>query len=1085
MKASAGNADAKSRDLILNDFTHTLFVEAGAGSGKTTAMVSRLMKIIINGLADIREVVAITFTNEGAASLKNKVLQELETAAANGAYSPPGGTMEMLSMEQVQNVRDALTYLPLAHLSTIHAFCLGMLKERPVEAGIDPAFDMNTEGNVVWAFEEAWMAFLLECASRNHPFMKLALDYGIPIDQVQAMARRRSENPDLRIWTEPVEDIADAGIERGFKRLRDIVNEMNASIGLIEGDRPSGKKDKRLAFVKELSTRVAGSDTFAKRKGLLTTLEVLRDWSGRLAPFEKWTAELESICHGVRKQHEDHLHHHMALFVEEFAEWFGRYKRSASRLYFDDLLWLTREMLRTNRDVREYFKQRYHFLCIDETQDTDPLQTEIVFFLSEQEGHCADDWRKVLLKPSKLFLVGDPKQSIYKFRRADIATYEEAKELIATQGGKVIHLDRNFRSAPPIIEFVNRHFQLAFEGYAAERALRLQPAYVPLVAAAPLPSRLNKHIFAIQTPDTGKAPTPAEFTRLECEKIISFIRHIVGPDGLRIADARDGTSRPVRYSDIMLLMKNMTQVAAYERHLEDADIPHFQVGGKTFFQTEDIRGFAFALLAIDDPTNTVALFGALRSPVFGFSDKGLFEFVSGGKRLHLFAGKEGEPDRVSQALLILKQLHYRREWLRPSGVLKEIFNVSGLCHAVMSERNGVQKSARYFRLLELVYELEADRTRSFRTVVDALRAVMELDDPQLASVVLSRGASDAVKITTIHKAKGLEAPVVILAGAKTKPWTKTPDVFVLRDEGKLVIPYGQLGGFYSKDAGVLKRFELQRERCEEERLRYVAATRARDMLVICVPSPEEGLETFTGYFASSLMLNELVETVRVQAPLEPSGQRGQPVDLLEVFTEAVKQRQQRLEHTAHAVSTIASPFVSVHDVMEVDEEVFRQKRVSRGKAYGNVVHRIMQHYVAGPDFDAQGVIDVWMEEEGVPARYRTELLEAFTGLREYPHVKAATTATEKHCEWGFYVTRDGRILAGVIDLVYRSKEGWVILDYKTDDVSDPERKKKLDAMYSQQLIEYAWAFEQITGHQVSERVVAYVDEVVKIAGTKE
>jgi ATP-dependent helicase/nuclease subunit A len=1068
--------DEKSRHRILSDFQTTLFVEAGAGSGKTTAMVSRIMKIIVTGLADIREIVAITFTNEGAASLKSKILQELEVAADRGAYAPPGSTAGMLMPEQLERVRKAMHYLPLAAFSTIHAFCLSMLKERPVEAGIDPKFDMNTEGNVIPPLAPAWMAYLLECARQNDPFMKFALGNGVDLDAVGEMARIRCANPDLTLYHEDAPAVTAAEVKKAFTRAEELVQTMHDNIGVIESDRPSGARDRRLEFVRGAHRRISSARVSGRLLETLIAMKVHDNWPQKLYLHGKAAAELSDICEDIHLRHANHLHHHCALFVGKFVEWFERYKRTTSSLYFDDLLFMTREMLRTNREVREYFKRRYRYLFIDETQDTDPLQTEIVFFLSEKDDQFATCWAEVQLAPSKLFVVGDPKQSIFKFRRADITMYEEAKDIVRRQGGEVLYLERNFRSAPAIIEFVNRHFEDSFNEFRMEQDLKIHPMYVPLTVGVDRYSKLPSHVYAVTSPDRGNVGR-RDLLALEGEKVISFIRHITAPGSPKIYDPAEQQHRPVRLSDIMILMRIMTDVGVYEQMLEDADIPHYQVGGKTFFITEDIRGLVFALQAIDDPTNTMALFGALKSPVFGFSDQALFEFVSTGRRLSVFAVKDDtQTDAVSVVLRLLRSLHYRRERLLPSGVLKEVFNASGLCHAVMTEANGPQKSARYFRLLELVYEIEADRPLSFRSVVDRLLQVMDLDDPQLANVTLERSVQNAVKITTIHKAKGLEAPVVILANSGYKSRKPDPDSVVLRDEGKIVIPYSKVGGFYSKDRAALLKFEAARERCEEERLRYVAATRARDMLVICVPSAEQGQETFNGYLAPSLMLNPLVQPVKVQELPEQTPLPGRSVDLQQVFDNAKAEQKKGVEELGNAVSTLASPFVSVHEVMEVDESVFKMKRISRGKAYGNVLHRIMQHYVSVEAFDVEAILDEWMEQEGLPRRYRNDLLSSFNSLQQHPRVVEARSSAERYCEWEFFVNRDGRIINGVIDLVYRNPNGeWVIVDYKTDDVTDPERKTKLDELYGRQLAEYAHAFEGIIGVEVSRTELVYTE----------
>jgi len=1062
--------DAKSRDLILGDFRNTLFVEAGAGSGKTTAMVARIMALVIDGLADIREVVAITFTNEGAASLKSKILHELEKASAEKAYAAQGGaTLRMLAGGELDRIQLALEYLPLAHVSTIHSFCLSMLKERPVEAGIDPQFDMNTEGNIPSPFNAAWLKFLLECARNGHPFIHFMLQNGIELNDVAKVARLRSENPDLVLYTRPTGPVSDKTIETAFKRASTILSDMHHRIDLIEHERESGEKDKRLKFVREAYGRMLECDGIEKKRAFLSTLKVYDRWNKTLAFFEQQSSALGGLCDRIRKEGDDHLHSHIATFVEEFMVWFTRHKKTTSSLYFDDLLFLTREMLRTSREVREYFKNRFKYLFIDETQDTDPLQTEIVFFLCEKPEAFAKRWQDVTLHPSKLFMVGDPKQSIYKFRRADITMYEEARERIAGQGGKVLTLEKNFRSGKEIINFVNDHFEGSFKDFAEEQKLKLQPEYVRLVEGATQPSHLPKHILALVSEGEKR-----DYLGDEAAKIIDVINGVTGEGGPQIVDAATGTKRNVRLSDIMILLRSMTDVEFYERMLEESDIPHYQVGGKTFFATEDIRGLAFALQAVDDPTDTISLFGALRSPVFGLSDQSLLDHVTEGGTLSVFSSVIGEP--VGPALLLLKSLHHNRERLRPSGVVKELFNASGMCHVVMMERNGVQKSSRYFRFLELVYELERDRTRSFRSVVEALREVMEMDDPQLANVTIAKPAENAVKITTIHRAKGLESPVVILANGNRRSRVTEPSFFVLRDEGKIVIPYSY-GGFYDRDREALVTLEVHREKCEEERLRYVAATRARDLLVLCVPAEKEE-KTFNGKFAGSLKINPLVGDVHTfQKRGKVQRSRKVASNLHAVYTQTRQAQQLARERLISLVEGFVPRFVSVHDMMETDESLFTVRRKSYGKGFGNVLHRIMQHYLTNVAFEVESIVDIWMEEERVPRRHREDLLGAFARLKLNHHVQEALTATARHVEWEFFVTQDQKILAGVIDLVYRNRNGrWVIVDYKTDDVSDPDRKQKLDDLYGGQLQLYAGAFEKITGESVGETALLYAGE---------
>jgi len=1081
MNDKAKYSDSESRRLIVTDFEHTLFVDAGAGSGKTTAMVSRIIMIVLNGRADIREIVAITFTNEGAASLKSKIQQELEKANATGVYSPCEGVDVTMGEVERRRVRDALAYLPLAPIGTIHSFCLSLLKERPVEAGIDPKFEMNTEGNVVSAFDEAWATFILQSAAARHAFLQFIVDASVPLDAIKEVARIKYTNPDLELYTEEAQPVGDRDITKSFDRVARLVRDMYAGVGVLKADSTSAAGQARLKFVRRAHALLSNGTTTKKKLKYLVEIEVHEDWTQKHQVFAKATEEVKAITRSVRKRHLDCVHHRMAGFIREFERFFIRHRKATSSLEFEDLLFLARTMLRDHSGVREYFKRNFKYLFVDETQDIDPLQTEVVFFLSEFRGDNAREWTEVRLQPGKLFMVGDPKQSIYKFRRADITIYELAKESVEKQEGRVLSLDKNFRSAAPIIRFVNDHFNVSFGLFAEDIRARLQPEYAALQAGALRQSHLEAHLYLITSPDTTRKAGKQDTLDPEIAKLISFLLRLTSPAGPQIVDAATGEERPVHFRDVMVLMKTFTDVEVFARRFEQAGIPYQEVGGKTFFVSDDVRGMVFALKAIDDPTDTVALFGALKSPVIGVTDQELFDFVVGGRRLSIFADGEGMSGTLPLALGLFRNLHYTRENLRPSGVLKELFNNSGLCHLVLAEPNGLQKSAKYFRLLELLHEIETDQTRSFRSTVAALESVMEMDDPQLANVSITPAGENAVKLTTIHRAKGLETPVVVLANATITPRKMLPDSFVLREEGKILIPYGEDGGFYSRDPDELLALEARKEECEAERLRYVAVTRARDILVVCVPSDGTIPESFNGRLAPTLFRSSLVRRLQDElTPPVPEKKSGHPVDLQRLMIEARRAGEIRRESLRMRQKAMSSPFVSVHDVMEIDPDLFKVKRKSRGKGFGIVLHRIMQHHVADPAFVVESVLDQWMEEEDVPRRFRDDMFRSFTALAQHPLVSDARQSTEKHCEWEFYAKSGEQIMNGIIDLVFKGTDDtWVIVDYKTDDVSNPERRKELDLLYGRQLAAYAAAFEQITGHRVARQIIIYSEEETK------
>ncbi len=1074
------NRDAKSRSAVVTELDTNLFVDAGAGSGKTSAMIARVMMLLIRGLADVREIVAITFTNEGAASLKSRIQYELEKSSLEGSYAPPGGDYIMLLDEERERIQQALTFLPLAPFNTIHGFCVTLLQERPVEAGIDPRFEMNTEGNIIPTLTHAWKKFLFNAAEKNHPFLRYALERGIDLSTVEDMIRLRCANPDLEIYAEECDELSHGEIEKRYLEVQELVKGLYAKVDILRREINTKVGRDRVAFVESIYAACETSKSPDNQLQFLLREQKSPSWKKQsLRPFEEKVAKIAEIRTRTQKQTNDAYHSRIVAFIEEFVAWFYPHKRRTSTLDFDDLLFFTRNLLKDNPEVREYFKGRFKYLCVDETQDTDPLQTEIVFFLAEENGVTAKQWNEVSLREGKLFLVGDPKQSIYKFRRADIQMYEEAKKIVRKQGGKLLTLERNFRSSGPIIDYVNGHFTSSFQRLEQHRAQGIHPEYVPLTAGSPHAAQVAHHVYEVQTPLMGKAANRIEYYEQESGSVVSFIQWLVGSSGPKINDALSGTTRPIVLKDIMVLMRSTTHYGSFDRSLEDAGIPHFQVGGKAFFDSEDVRGLVFALRAVDDPTNTVALFGALKSPVFGFSDQDVYDFVSSGRRLSLFSSRENESTGVNDALQFLRTLHRRKDSLGASGVVKQIFNQTGMCHIILTEPNGLQKSAKYFRFLELVHDVERDQKLSFRGVVESVGRIMDMDDPQLANVTISPSGENAVRVSTIHRAKGLEAPVVILADGHSREYKRRTDCIVLRDRGKIIIPFGSNGGFYSLEREKLESLEDHREMCESERLRYVAATRARDILAICVPSPEEGQDTFLGQFASN-SLNPSVETfAKREEKRVAEKKRKTTVDLTSIFTTAMKVREGNWKNVRTRMERTNSPFVGVHDSMEVDETLFQRGQKSKGKAFGRILHRIMEKYIANKEFEIDGVLDQWMEEEEVRKSLRSDILYSFEGLKMHPQIKEAMTSSQRYTEWEFFLQREQEILNGVIDLVYTTKNGsWRIVDFKTDDTSDKSRKKELDALYQKQLSLYAEAFEEVTGNKVHDGTIIYTEELL-------
>ena len=500
---------------------------------------------------------------------------------------------------------------------------------------------------------------------------------------------------------------------------------------------------------------------------------------------------------------------------------------------FQDLLLRARDVLQSSIPVRRYFQRRFDFVLVDEFQDTDPLQAEIAFFLAEDaEGEPAADWRGCRLKPGKLFVVGDPKQSIYRFRRADIAVYEEAKRLVEGGGGETLALTTNFRTVPSIVSFVNERFGEVFVDPD------LDPDPRPLVAHRDEVERGGARTLALAVPPE-RLPEDGDrkvgtIVPLIAATVAAFLDQITR---VRPWSLRDGDGvRPARPGDVALLVRRMSPdfIEHYERALTAQGVPFRLVGGKDYFARDEVRAFANVLRAVDNPADRLAVFAALRSPFFGFSDDDLWQLVAKGGTLNYLApvppGFRGAI-ALAAAFELLTSLHRLRRVRPPSDVIVRLFEKTRALAAYRLRPEGDQLVANLWKTLDVARAYEAAGPTTLRALVRYLEEETEGGAEEGDSPVGDQAGAQ-VEVVTVHKAKGLEYPIVVLGDLLygQPPAAKC----VLRHaEGR---GWLKIGGFEPEGWAEAVAAEKLQGAAEDRRLLYVALTRARDHLVVpCLP----------------------------------------------------------------------------------------------------------------------------------------------------------------------------------------------------------------------------------------------------------
>ena len=827
--------DTAARHAIATELGRTLFVEAGAGTGKTTCLVDRLVALIAGGAATLDHLAAITFTEAAAAELRDRIRQRLEEAAEDPSRSP----------EEQERCRAGTRDLDQAAVQTLHSFAASLLWERPLEAGLPPTFEPLDEIEADLRFDERWNAWLDEALADPalQPSLRLALSMGLRLSHLEDVGRVFHANYDLLetvVFADappppPVaaNDLTALALRleelSGYARLGDqdrLVQDVRSVVALARRLESAGGEAatgwQMLAQSARLSTGVgrqpdwdrdaSGANACATIKQELTRIDDLKN------------AELAA----VRRSCLPPLLRALRTFVLNYRD----ERKREGRAEFHDLLIWARDLLRDDPEARAAFRDQHTYILLDEFQDTDPLQAEIALFLSS-EGHFHSIMSGQPLSiehglvPGKLFVVGDPKQSIYRFRRADVALTLQFRGAVA---GEPLLLTQNFRSQRPIIAWVNHLFERWMQSSAG------QIAYAPLVHRWEL---ATDHPCPPAVRRLG-GPVPAGNVRAvrirESQAIAALVRRIQA-EGWPMQDTEATrasgipTERPAMYGDICILLPTRNLLRALEVALEDANVPYRVEGATLVLATQEVRDLLNCLRAIDDPADQVALVAALTSPAFACSYLDILRFVEDGGRLdYLAPGSAGGP--VREALGALRRYHEERVWISPALLMERVLRDRRLFELALDGRRARERWRRYHFLVQ--------QARAFAEAGGpSLRAFLKWVERRIAEGARMVEApvpdvdEDAARIMTVHAAKGLEFPIVMLAGLNVERGGQPDPVLFERESGRVEVGAGPAAArFESAGYASLLATDQQLDQEERVRLMYVAATRARDHLIV-------------------------------------------------------------------------------------------------------------------------------------------------------------------------------------------------------------------------------------------------------------
>ncbi|MCA9039046.1 MAG: UvrD-helicase domain-containing protein [Planctomycetaceae bacterium] len=1127
----------EQQDRAINTKDVSVALAAGAGCGKTFVLTHRFLSYLDpSGEPDpLSRIVAITFTERAAREMRHRIREACRTA------------LEQCDEQHVDYWLRILRGLETARITTIHSFCSGFLRRHAVDAGLDPQF-----GLLEPAFAEPLLIRQVnetlhdQLEQRNPDALALVREYGLEktSQYIQKMVYQRFQIETHQFELNEVGDTANIWVAYYKEHFRPQFIQ-----GLLEDD--SLQQIHSL-----LSANVCKAPKMEQRRqAIISVLENFKEWLDPLVPLQElrdnmtlagaqkrhWEdesiqEELKTLFKAAKEainpivefesllenDHEPLIELGQQLFRlgQQASQSYTEYKREQGLLDFDDLLLITRNLLRDSESLRARAAEGIDYLMVDEFQDTDPVQTDVVRYLCEQQ-----------LLTGKLFLVGDVKQSIYRFRRADPEVFLNLRSEVPTEGQ--LPLSTNFRSQPEILRFVN----VLFHDEVEENYEPLRPFSSEQLTPTPAIEFLWADERAFD--DNARAP---ERRKVEADFIAHRIRNLLQDETPRVRtrDPETGETRLRRTEpgDIVVLFRAMSNVALYEDALRKLDVDYYLVGGRAFYAQQEVYDFINVCQVLDDPTDEISLAGVLRSPFFGLDDDTIFtlkyEPHGSTEERSLHAALTEPPpthlpseqqQQLKHANRMLTELREKKDRWPLVKLFQYLLDHTGYDASLLHEFMGPRKIANLRKLIEMARQFDRSGLYTLADFVVRLKTSLR-EESQEELATTHPETSDVVRLMTVHQSKGLEFPVVIVADCSWTPRGGGEPVAFHPQLGPLITPPEKQGEKpTSLGQEIYKQEEKWADAEEYKRIFYVATTRAADMLILSASFDstesralpwmqllERKFNLQTGLLVGDALLGQIA-----QPGLNPD-----EIPHIHVWKEKPPVKSEPAEKTARLLPlsefeqtiAVAEPIplpeillpldpdfrgqqvFSVSLIEQVVAQLFEREfpqpewersgevidptaTIDQATTLGDIVHAVIERLPREGDIDLDQEINRTCEQLRVPVkeevrqRART-CLYAFLAseLRE-----EWRTADELHRELDFLLewplhsenvsSADQILISGQIDCLFQTAAGkWRLWDFKTGIHTD---KAYLLHHYRLQLTLYAAAIEQLLG-EVPERM---------------
>ena len=1090
--------DADIRHQAVSEHDRNLIVTAGAGTGKTTLLVDRVLHLLLGRGCSIREVIALTFTEKAANEMKVRVREKLEEiikALTQKGKVPEALTDKIDQIKDCHNVtaeqighyaRQSLDYIDQAMIGTIHSFAAHLLRLYPIESGVDPGFKVDEGQYFKDLFDQEWSNWLgkelvigtpnekkwltvLEQVGLNslEKLARALADFTLSLEELRKSLTQTDYSRQLKQWLKPLAAQMKALAAQCTKPNNNLQTQLNETSIFFNGIINSGLKIIQDKTEEDLSV-LKGVVSSAKQGWAEADVKKARDL----------VKESRTIIKGLLKVDHQLLRTIVDLLLP-FARHFRETFLKAGYLSFEGLLALTRDLLRNYPGVRASIKKDFKAVLVDEFQDTSPIQYEIILFLAEAKGQQVNEPKDVKLEKGKLFIVGDPKQSIYAFRRADIEAFDWVREIITKQQGAELPLQANFRSHQGILEPINNIFEQLIV-----KNERLQPDYIPIIPQRPAKLPAQKIETILITPSSEGRLKADDARAGEAEAISQWLAHATGSE--EILDPA-GQRKKLEYRDVAILFRGLTQIQPYLEAFRRHQIPYVVEGEKYFYSNQEILDFFNLLRVIENPHDRVALIGLLRSPLAGFTDREIYQL----KQMDLFDYRQTIPAKAPRREYcrkfygLLNDFHQTHGRWSISKLIDEIFRKTFLLEITAGYLHGEQRLANLMKIYQMAVDMGREGNLTLKAFLHQMKQrINELEEE--GESPLADETLDAVKILSIHKSKGLEFPVVILANMHGQALSQKKD-------NSQPASFDWTSGKFSLALPEVRNLEhlmmvdkeSKKNEAEAKRLIYVAMTRARERLILSGSSDYKDNSYFGFIFGSmgrdaprgkiDLKFGKTSMAVKAFAFDETTRRRsgksaGKPAAVnWPDFAKRWKKRGEKYQKVS-TTPWLVSPTTLAPEFEKSAGRQIKEPKVTQPVLIGSIVHKVLE----GWDFSktesdlthavsktAKSLHYIYPEvKTGECQREATQILKTFLKSGIAREIKKSNILGR---EIPILLPGKNRIIQGAIDVCYKINGRVVVADYKTDRVGEKENLAAAAKKYRTQKDIYTRAIEQTLG----------------------